>query len=174
MVDGYIEPLRQAITALADRVTALENLSKPEDRTAATAKIAEAKAENLKKNPAQTLHASRLPITPGLPIASYNPEVQGVDPATEAAMEAEAKLHADMRAGRVPATGSQAEQIKAKRAEIAALEANMDITPAARAVQIGRLNREINALQASPPKLVVPPPPSPPKPVVPPPPPPAS
>lgn len=89
MVDGYIEPLQRQITALADRVAALENLSTPEDRAAATAKAAEAAAAHLKENPGQTIAASRLPLAPGLPIAPYDPDTQGVDQATEDAMAAE-------------------------------------------------------------------------------------
>jgi len=149
MVDGYIEPLRQEIAQLADRVSQLENLSKPEDRAAAAAKVAEAKAEHLKKNPGQTLHARRMPITPGLPIAPALPE------------DEEPMAPMTITEGK-PAFVSPADQIKAKRAEIAALESNMDLTPAARAVQIGRLNREINDLQSPPPpKPVIPPPPPP-------------
>lgn len=102
MVDGYIDPLRAQITALADRVTALENMTKPEERTAATAKAAEAQAKHLKDHPGQTIAASRLPITPGLPIAPYDPDTQGVDQATEDAMAAEADAREKRRKPAAP------------------------------------------------------------------------
>jgi hypothetical protein len=91
MVDGYIEPLRSAIQSLSDRVAALEAMTTPAALAEATAKADKARAENISKNPGQMLHPARLPITPGLPIAPYNPEAQGVDDATEAAMAVEAE-----------------------------------------------------------------------------------
>lgn len=198
MVDGYIEPLRAAIQSLTDRVTALEAMTTPAALAAASDKAAKMRADNLSKMPGQILNPARMPAAPGLPIAPYDPEVQGADPDTDEAIASEVKFREDRRRrpldavadtdaatirGKMSAieamnkeidvlkqrtsanrrappgpvvAGSQADQVKDKQDQIKALESNMEITPAARAVQIGRLNREINEIQLrTPPAPVI-------------------
>lgn len=68
-MDGYLGAIEARLKAIEAHIWPPEPVEAPTD--------------------AQTLHASRMPITPGLPIAPYNPDVHQ-DDATDAAIAAEA------------------------------------------------------------------------------------